>query len=91
MGLNWLGHKVLNSALIDTHVLNRSPLGVRNPVGLVKQQEQVVPASANHLFCYDIFTPNTLLAVNSVECPEHPWLWFAESPEGASVFLGTFQ
>ncbi len=91
MGLIWLGHKVLNSALIDTHVLNRSPLGVRNPAGLVQQQEQVVPWSASHLSCYDAFTPNTLLAVNSVECREYQWLWFTESPEGASVFLGTFQ
>jgi hypothetical protein len=46
MGLNWLVHKVLNSALIDTHVLNRSPLGVRNPAlnthgcGLQKVQKE---------------------------------------------------
>ena len=67
-----LGHKDVKTTMINTHVLNRGTLGVLGPAGLVKQQEQVVTGSANHLFCYDTLLITLLLTVNSVECPEHP-------------------
>jgi len=31
-----LGHRALRATMIDTHVLNRGPLGVQSPLDLVK-------------------------------------------------------
>jgi len=77
--------------MIYTFALKRGPLGVLSPADLGYQYEQVVRGPANHLYCWYPFTPNPMLALDSVERSEHLWVWFAEGPEEAGLVLGTSQ
>ena len=77
--------------MIYMHVLNRGPLGVLSPADLVEQNEQVVRGPANHLYRWCPFTPNSMLALSSVEGSEQLWVWFAEWPQEVGLVLGTFQ
>ena len=77
--------------MIYTHVLNCGPLGVRSPADLVEHYEEVVRGPANHLNCWYPFTPNPMLALDSVEGSEQLWVWFAEGSEEVGLVLGTIQ
>ena len=73
------------------HWLSRGPLGVLSPADRVKHHAQVVYGPAKHMYCCRAFTSNILLAMNSVEYPQHLWVWFAETPEAAGLVFGTSQ
>ena len=68
-----LGHKDVSTTMIDTHGLNRGPLGMRSPADLLQGYEQLVRGPVNH--GYRCQTKRQILCMAKVFCggqPEQP-------------------